>query len=96
MGASLSWRSYDAKPGIEKVKEQYILDQESCRYENGHSYSGGIGMLDGCSNKVEEIDDFDEAIEWISQNANKWEEAKVVLTKEKEKPVYLIGGWCSE
>lgn len=96
MGASLSYRIYETDD-IEKAKAEFVADQESDRYENGHSYSGGIGMLDGVSNKVETAEDFNEAQDWICENAEKWEEAKVVSFKDKDgNNLFMIGGWCAE
>ena len=44
MGASFEYRTYESA-NKEEVKRAFKRDVESCLYDNGHSYSGGIGML---------------------------------------------------
>ena len=73
----------------------FLSDQESDRYENGHSYSGTIGMCDGVSKEYVTIKGRKEAIDWLADNAEKWEEAKIVKVIEEKESYFLIGGWCS-
>lgn len=63
MGGCLVGRSYPGKT-LEQARKQWSLDCEQSRYEDGHSYSGEIGMLnDGqltgrVFNSGEEFDEF--------------------------------------
>ena len=86
----------------QKAKEIFVRMQEECRYENGHSYSGGIGMADGVRFTTKEFDDPQEATEWVEMNAAKWGPALAVRFKgrwrhndEKEYDGWIIGAICS-
>lgn len=94
MGACLDYRSYKTDD-VEKAKKEFRADQETDLYENGHSYSGGIGMCEGVSNKVVKLDSEDEAIDYLDENAEKWSEALVVTYVRDGEPRVLIGGLCS-
>ena len=95
MGANLSWINYKTD-NVEEAKTKFRADQESDRYENGHSYSGGIGMCDGISNKIQKFETWEEAIEWLDDNAEKWGCAEVIEFKDKNGDThFLIGGLCS-
>jgi hypothetical protein len=67
-------------------------------HENGHSYSGGIGMLGSRIAKWvdKQFTNRDDADEYIADNQEKWEPAMAVSFIEKDKKCWLIGGWCSE
>ncbi len=69
--------------------------QDEDRYENGHSYSGGIGMLRGVENSKKVFDTQKEAFEYINNNAEKWEPALAVQFKSPKGELYwYIGGIC--
>ena len=95
MGACLSWKTYKTND-LDKAKAMFEKDQESDRYENGHCYSGGIGMLDSISNKVHVFTNQDGAVRFVADNAQKFEDALVTRYKnDKGETEFLIGGLCS-
>jgi hypothetical protein len=94
MGASYDGRNYDLnKMSMVEVKEQWNEAVESSLYEDGHEYSGGIGMLGkgfSISNFVAENEE--EADHYIVEHHEKWNGAMGVKTKDEK---IVIGGWCS-
>jgi len=90
------------KGSHQQVRKLFESAQDDDRYENGHCYSGGIGMARGLKFVSKSFTDEREAAEWIMDHAQKWEEALAVRIGEggqwstdDEKQVYLIGAWCS-
>jgi len=65
---------------------------EESRYEDGHSYSGGIGMADGCRIVGFTFATADEAYDWLEENAEKYGPALGVKLKEGG---YAFGALCS-
>lgn len=80
MGACLVGRSYPGKT-LEQAKKLWAKDREQSLYEDGHSYSGAIGMLnDGrvtsyVFNTTEEFDDF---LENKDKDDAFWAQVKVI------------------
>lgn len=98
MGASFNTRGYDGSLTKEQVKQKFAADQEQCRHENGHSYSGGIGMADGLEfDDTKTFDDWMAANTYLQERAQKWEAAIAVKIKATaEKPAsWFVGAWCS-
>lgn len=101
MGASTDYRKYPASLGINKIKEMWAEAVESDLYENGHSYSGTIGMLGPQISKFydppfEGEDAYQKAYEFIDTNHQKWKPAIAVsYIDDKGKMIWLVGGWCS-
>jgi hypothetical protein len=99
MGTNLNYRSYKDNVGKETILKYWNAAVENCLYENGHSYSGGIGMLgDGVDSwHDKEFDSASEADDWLANNHQKWDGAMAVsfFNKKREK-YWIIGGWCSE
>ena len=92
MGGCLDIRTYDKKLSEAQVEEQFSSDQDSDAYENGHSYSGSIGVMPhGVTWRSETCKTIREAEDFISENHDKWDEAFAVRTEEG----YVVGGWCS-
>ncbi len=86
----------------DKRKARIIFEsmQEECRYDNGHSYSGGIGMAHGVTFTDKEFDDPQQADDWIEMNAQKWGPALAVRCKgrwhhNKEFDGWVIGAICA-
>lgn len=52
-----------------------------------HSFKGGIQFLDLT------FDNEDEAIDWLSDNTDKWYGAKAVQAKIAEGMTWVVGGW---
>ncbi len=79
-----------------KIKREFERAQEEDLYENGHSYSGGLGMAPGL--ELESLKTFeteDDADDYLVNRCQKWENAIGVPFKLGNKIVYLIGAWCS-
>ena len=80
MGSNLVGRSYPGKT-LEQAKKLWSKDCEQSRYEDGHSYSGCIGMLDDgrvtgrVFNNHAEFDDF---LEEKDKGYAYWAEVKVI------------------
>lgn len=111
MGANTDFRTY-AGFTKEEAEEKFLKDQRESAYEDGHSYSGCIGVMPfGIDwvlkaklpflNGIPALSDT-EAMEYISENHEKWEKAMgVPFTRIEEGDIpeethgFVIGGWCS-
>ncbi len=87
----------DTKPRAEIIKEWNEQVQQSL-YEDGHSYSGCIGMF---GNGIEPWADKgfttrSAASDYLLDTHNKWSRAMAVSFWENDKKFWLIGGWVSE
>jgi hypothetical protein len=92
MGGSLDYRTYDKALTKKQVEAKFDSDQESSAYEDGHSYSGQIGVMpSGIDWLTEKFKTNSEAEEYISEKHDKWDKAFGVRTEEG----YVVGGWCS-
>jgi hypothetical protein len=92
MGASFV--SFKMKGAQADIRRRFADAQEQDRYENGHSYSGGIGMASGLRFVASSFDDEKNAEDWLVDHAQKWEEALAVRLNGKPDE-YVIGAWCS-
>lgn len=94
MGASFNTITYNSEDK-EQIKKTWKAEVEESLYQDGHSYSGCIGMLGVAINfvsyKAESIDD---AEEYIADHQEKWSMAMGVHAPSQK--AYVIGGWCSE
>lgn len=99
MGAEFDSRTYSTKKPMDKneVQKRFSNDQDECRHENGHSYSGGIGMAPGLEfPDVPMFETLDDADQWVADNAEKWENALGVFFKTKTGEIRcFVGAWCS-
>lgn len=96
MGAYFNEMKVDGSKTRNEVKEIFSDAQDTDRYENGHSYSGGFGMASGLKFPEKTFKSEDEALDWLQDNAQKWREALAVTVKEDDKPAcWLIGAWCA-
>lgn len=96
---------------IKTIKEKWDDMVAKDLHMDGHSYSGSIGMLGiGFDDQTSLIfDTLKEAVEYVSENQDKWSRAMAVrvkeLTKKEKQLAYMtepsgniivfIGGWCS-
>ena len=80
MGSNLSTRTYSDKLGMRAIAEQWSIDVENSRFEDGVSYSGEIGMLGPNISKWHDLNfkSEAEAEEWLSENHDKWDSAIAV------------------
>jgi hypothetical protein len=98
MGAN--YVSFTVQGTQEEVLKAFDRAQEQDRYENGHCYSGGIGMARGLK-FVDAVSFVDQAKadQWISDHAEKWDEALAVRILRpggrRGARTYLIGAWCA-
>jgi len=90
MGAIFDYRIYrDIE--MEELRKKWNDDVEEDLYENGHSYSGSIGMLGSRFVLKSEKGSKELAIEYIEENHDKWDAPMCVPFPGG----YVIGGWCS-
>jgi hypothetical protein len=96
MGAVFNYETYSGDLSTKEMKEAFEADVEQCQWENGHSYSGGIGMLRYVDTvKHITFDSFEEAEEYVDEKQNKWDGAMAVRYKEDGKEFWFVGGSCS-
>lgn len=98
MGANLSTRRYPAALGKDKIMDRWESACEVSRYEDGHSYSGGIGMLGGSPQwQDKQFETADEAEDFIAENHSKYSAPMAVSYNSSKGELYwMIGGWCPE
>lgn len=89
MGANFV--SFNLKGGKLTVAKEFELRREQDLYDNGHSYSGGIGMASGLEFEDRLFASDDDADEALVENCQKWEEAKAVRVGDH----WRIGAWCA-
>lgn len=78
------------------VREAFENDQEIDRYENGHCYSGSIGMATGAKfldNMV--FGNKEDAEDYIAETAQKWGPALFVKVVNENEEGWFFGAWCS-
>jgi hypothetical protein len=96
MGATFQTRVLPGNLSQAEVEAKFAEIQDQDRYENGHSYSGGIGMANGLEFRSNTFDNIALAQEWLDENAEKWEAALCVKAfKRPNEPVWVIGAICS-
>ncbi len=93
MGGSFDSRTYSKikYPTREKVEAQYKEDQADSAYENGHSYSGCIGVMPPGIEWRTTKATTTEAEAYITEHHSKWDKAWGVECDDE----YIVGGWCS-
>ena len=96
MGASLNCVSF-ASDAKDKIKESWDSMVQDSLWEDGHSYSGGIGMLAGPINwRDMRLESSAAAEDYISERHAKWDGPMSVSYAKGDKSGWIIGGWCSE
>ena len=102
MGAEIDYRTY-TNFTKEAAEQRFLEDQKQSGYEDGHSYSGCIGVMPpGVEWTNKTFTSASEASDYIMQKHEKWEPAMgvaYVQTVEEDEPKetkgFVIGGWCS-
>ena len=96
MGASFVTLKFLGEKTRNEVKALFDQAVDQSRYEDGHSYSGCIGMATGLIFEEKTFDNEGEADDFLSEACEKWEEARCVtfLNKDK-KATWLIGAMCA-
>lgn len=96
MGACFDDRFF---PGVDRAKAEALFrdEQEVCRYGNGHSYSGGIGMANGVVFHAKTFNSEKEAADYVMDAAQKWGPAIGVRVMDERGGVrgWYCGAWCS-
>jgi len=95
MGCNFVTEQIDGAKTREEVKTIFARLQDQDRYENGHSYSGGLGMTTGLIFDDKTFESTEAAEEWLDEHARKWDEARCVTVKENGKTFWLIGANCA-
>jgi hypothetical protein len=102
MGASFTTVAFPRKrvPDATQLMGAFTEAQWLDRYQNGHSYSGSIGMANGLVVTKEVFNTREEAEVWLADNTYKWESAKAVVVVSgdffmEEGNYWLVGAWCS-
>ena len=98
MGASEDFRTYPKQDvwggGIRTrsdIEKLFAGDQKQSAYEDGHSYSGQIGVMPtGISWVDKTFESYNEAENYILENHEKWDEAMGTEFPNG----FLVGGWC--
>ena len=92
MGASLV--VVQVRGSEAEVKNKWADAVERDLHENGHSYSGSIGMLGPSLDIVHcNVSTLEEAEDVIGDTHEKW---SCGMAMEIKPNVWAIGGWCSE
>ena len=96
MGASFNTMRVPGDRKRNEVIERFQNAQDQDRHENGHSYSGGLGMCTGLSFPSRTFQSPEAAELFLSSTAEKWEDALCVLVEPPdEESFWLIGGRCA-
>ena len=103
MGANFSTRTFKHSDGKPKIEKRWASCVEASQYEDGHCYSGEIGMLGTriCSwhdlrlKKTSKKSAEWVASDWLSEKHQKWDGAMAVSFVHQGKRYWLVGGWCS-
>ena len=74
-----------------EVSEHFRIVQDQDTYENGHSYSGTIGMASGLKFEEKVFTDLDAAYDYLDGRCQKWEHAICVETQSH----WVIGALVS-
>ena len=100
MGANTSFRTFPDSLGKDEIKRRWADAVDMSLHEDGHSYSGEIGMLgpkiaQWYEPAFEGADAFNQADEFICEKHEKWRPAMAVAYIRNGIKMWLIGGWCS-
>lgn len=98
MGASFCTMTVAGDKSRAEVRDAFIEEQMNDRHNNGHSYSGGLGMASGLkwhNGNGNLFADEQSALTYLEANCVKWEEAMAVQYRDGDKVRYLIGAWCA-
>lgn len=96
MGANFETMTLPGSMLANQVRPAFENAQAQDRHDNGHSYSGGLGMADGLTFPNKTFSSRREALDWLEENCQKWEAAQcVTFVDEKGETQWLIGALCS-
>jgi hypothetical protein len=97
MGASFNHRIFPATTDKKEITKEWGYLVSESLHQDGHSYSGGIGMLGHTIAKWIDLKlpDLNKAVEYIEEKQEKWDPAIAVSYKKGNDIYWCIGGWCS-
>lgn len=95
MGACYDQRILPGDLTKDQVRQRFTEIQCQDQWENGHSYSGTIGMAHGLEFRDQKFNSVREAEDWLNDHTEKWEAALAVRAKSMGKDVWVIGALCS-
>ena len=90
MGAELAYITVRTQDK-EAVKKRFDDSAEQSRYEDGHLYSGGIGMMHSIAKWVNGDRTQEQAVDFLMENHKKWDDAMAVQFQDG----WVVGGWAS-
>ena len=96
MGANFHWMAIPPGRDRREVKTLFQQARDWDRFENGRFYSGGFGMASGLTFTGDIFKNETEAYDWLSDNAQKWEDALAVqFFDENYNLKWMIGALCA-
>lgn len=91
MGSQLDFRTYRTSDKNE-VRTAWMEDVDRSLLEDGNSYSGRIGMLNGeIQWHPKKLNTQEEAVQYVMENHDKWEPPVAAQFDDG----WVVGGWCS-
>ena len=84
MGASFETLTMPGTLTRIEVRSRFTDAQDQDRHENGHSYSGGIGMATGLEFREDKFPSIDAATDWLCDQAEKYEDALAVRATDDQ------------
>ena len=96
MGANLDYRVYKTNDRKD-IEKRFAEAVRADRFENGNSYSGGVGMLNFIDHWIDKrFVTEDEAVDYIDDKHKKWDPAMAVSFYYGEGEIgWVVGGSCS-
>lgn len=98
MGTYFNTKIITGPGSREEIAEKFDVIQSDCRYENGHSYSGGFGMACGLAFHDKDVFESEaEARKYLIVTCQKWGEAIAVRFASPDGTAvsWMIGAWCA-
>lgn len=98
MGASEKTMTIKGELSFDEVKEIFYQRQEEDRdYYGRDPYNGSFTTFNGIKNCYRSFDHYNEAVDYILGNSEKWGEALAVKYKGTNNELkWLVGGWAAE
>ena len=88
MGATFLEETLDGKLTADQVRKQFDQMSSDAAHRSGNEYSGDWNMCSGISVRPEKVfPSYKEAVEWLDQNCQKWENAIAVRYKHSKTTV---------
>jgi len=81
-----------------EARKELLARIELSRVQDGNSYSGAIGMVDGIKRVQKHFCSIELAYEWLEENAEKWGPALLVTAHDfkSDEKVFVFGALCAE